>query len=123
MNRKQFLLAGACAIAGSQLRHGMAAPPLEWPADLRDVVQRRKRRIVVQYDAHDAMEGYWKLHPDSNAPFEHFRDAIFSYVDAPGSQIDPIWWDIAGSPREPAYPSGGLPPVALPLLQRWLHDR
>jgi hypothetical protein len=84
------------------------------------MVRRRKKRIVVQYDANDAMWGYWKRHRNGDASFDRFRDALFSYADEPGSQIDAIWWDIGGSPLACAYPSEVELPVAHPLLQQWL---
>lgn len=98
------------------------ASPIALPDGHRDVLRRRKRRIVVQYDANDTLMSYWKLHPDGTAAFDRFRDAIFSYVDAPGSQIDAIWWDIAGSPLGSAYPSKVLPPIDHPLVRQWLEQ-
>ena len=93
---------------------------MELPADHREVVRRRRRRIVVQYDANDVMWRYWKLHRDGDTSFERFRDAVFSFVDEPGSQIDAIWWDIGGSPLGCSYPSKMEPPVEHPLLKQWL---
>lgn len=85
-------------------------------------MQRRNRRIVVQYDANDPMWSYWKLHRNANAKFERFRDVVFSQMDAPGSQIDGIWWDIGGSPLGCSYPSKIEPPVDHPLLKQWLSE-
>jgi hypothetical protein len=93
---------------------------MDLPAGHRDAVRRRKRRIVVQYDANDPMWSYWKLHRNGDASFDRFRDAVFSYVEEPGSQIDAIWWDIGGSPLGCSYPSKVEPPVDHPLLQQWL---
>lgn len=98
------------------------ARPVELPADHRDTVQRRRRRIVVQYDANDVMCSYWKLHRNDDTSFDRFRDAVFSYADEPGSQIDAIWWDIGGSPLGSSYPSKVQPPVVHPLLQQWLRE-
>lgn len=96
--------------------------PLELPGEHRDAVRRRKRRIVVQYDANDPMWSYWKLHRNGDVSFDRFRDAIFSYADEPGSQIDAIWWDIGGSPLGCSYPSKIEPPVDHPLLKQWLGE-
>ena len=96
--------------------------PLQLPADHRDTMQRRRKRIVVQYDAVDVVWNYWKLHRNGDAPFDRFRDAVFSYVDEPGSQIDAIWWDIGGSPLGCSYPSEIEPPVDHPLLKQWLSN-
>jgi hypothetical protein len=124
MNRRTFLQASAGAFLSATQLQALAAStqPVELPAEHRDAVQRRRRRIVVQYDANDVMWSYWKLHRDGDATFERFRDAVFSFVDEPGSQIDAIWWDIGGSPLACAYPSKVEPPVEHPLLQRWLRD-
>lgn len=96
--------------------------PLELPDDHRDVMQRRRCRVVVQYDANDPMWSYWKLHRHGDVSFNRFRDAVFSYADEPGSQIDAIWWDIGGSPLGCSYPSKIEPPVDHPLLKQWLNE-
>lgn len=85
-------------------------------------MRRRKRRIVVQYDANDTMWGYWKHHRNGDVSFDRFRDAVFSYENEPGSQIDAIWWDIGGSPLGCSYPSKIEPPVDHPLLKQWLSE-
>jgi hypothetical protein len=122
MDRRTFLhkRAGALLIAPLLQATAAGTQPLELPTDHRDAVRRRKRRIVVQYDANDTMWSYWKLHRNGDASFDRFRDAVFSYPDESGSQIDAIWWDIAGSPFTSAYPSRVEPPVVHPLQQRWL---
>ena len=102
---------------GTTLLHAV-----ELPADHREVMRRRKRRIVVQYDANDPMWSYWKLHRNADAKFERFRDVVFSQMSAPGSQIDAIWWDIGGSPLGCSYPSKIEPPVDHPLLKQWLGE-
>ncbi|MDD4869036.1 MAG: family 10 glycosylhydrolase [Kiritimatiellae bacterium] len=65
------------------------------------------------------MLNYAKLHPEGNAPFDRFRDAAFSYVDEPGSQIDAIWWDIGGNAPGSVYPSKVAPTPAPLLVQQW----
>ncbi len=124
MNRRTFLHTSAAALLSTPLLQAAAAntQPLELPTDHRDVMRRRRKRIVVQYDSLDALWSYWKLHRNGDAPFDRYRDAVFSYVDEPGSQIDAIWWDIAGSPLESTYPSKIEPPVDHPLLQQWLRE-
>jgi hypothetical protein len=117
MNRRQFLQTSAGAVLTTTLLQAV-----ELPADHRDAMQRRKRRIVVQYDANDPMWSYWKLHRNAAAKFERFRDVVFSQMDAPGSQIDAIWWDIGGSPLGCSYPSKIEPPVDHPLLKQWLSE-
>jgi hypothetical protein len=95
---------------------------VELPANHREAMRRRKRRIVVQYDANDPMWSYWKLHRSADAKFERFRDLVFSQMDVAGSQIDAIWWDIGGSPLGCSYPSKIEPPVDHPLLKLWLSE-
>ncbi len=56
----------------------------------------RRRRIVVQYDAHERV----------GVDLKQWLDYRFSYVDEPGSQIDALWWDICGAGSCTAtYPS------------------
>jgi hypothetical protein len=90
INRRRFIRSSAAAaIAMVGTPHIFAAKlPLQLPADHLATVLERKRRIVVQYDAHDVMLSYWKLHRNGDAKFDRFRDAVFSHVDEPGSQID-----------------------------------
>lgn len=96
--------------------------PVDLPTAHRDAVRRRKRRIVIQHDVHWVMLNYGKLHPDGGAAFAPFRDAVFSYVDEPGSQIDAIWWDIGGCATGAAYPSKLVTREAAPLVQQWLRE-
>lgn len=94
--------------------------PVELPAEHRELLSRRRKRIVIQHDVHWVMLNYGKLHPDGQAPFAPFRDAVFSYVDEPGSQIDAIWWDIGGNATGAVFPSAAAPAVAVPaLVSRW----
>ena len=124
MNRRTFLKTGAGALLSAPLIQAVAAnaQPVKLPADHRDAVRRRHRLIVVQYDANDPMWSYWKLHRNGDASFDRFRNAVFSYMDEPGSQIDAIWWDIGGSPLGCSYPSKVEPPVDHPLVQQWLRN-
>lgn len=85
MNRRIFLQTSAGAVLGTTLLQAA-----ELPADHRAAMQRRKRRIVVQYDAVDPMWSYWKLHRNAEANFERYRAAIFSQMDTPGNQIHGI---------------------------------
>lgn len=124
LNRRTFLHTSAGALLSASQLHSAAAntQPLDLPADHRETMQRRRRRIVVQYDANDTMWSYWKLNRNGDTAFTRFRDAVFSFADEPGSQIDAIWWDIGGSPLGCSYPSKIEPPVDHPLLKQWLHD-
>jgi hypothetical protein len=106
------------ALLGSRAGASGAAP-IELPAELRRAVTNRRRRIVVQHDAHDVLTRYAKRH-GNQAPFEPFRDAVFAYSDDPLTQIDALWWDVAGDTVGAVYPSQVEPPVELPLLQYWL---
>jgi hypothetical protein len=99
-----------------------AESPVELPADHRDAMRRRKRRIVIQHDVHWVMLNYGKMHPDGGAAFAPFRDAVFSYVDEPGSQIDAIWWDIGGNATGAIHPSKVAPATASALVQQWLRE-
>jgi len=94
--------------------------PLALPAAHRRMVQTRQRHIVLQYDADDVLWKYWNLHREREVSFDRFRDALFSYADEQGSQIDAIWWDIGGSPFGSPYPSKILPPHFHPLVRQWL---
>ena len=85
-------------------------------------MRRRKRRIVIQHDVHWVMLNYAKMHPDGGAAFAPFCNAVFSYVDEPGSQIDAIWWDIGGNASGSVYPSKVAPTTAPALVLQWLRD-
>lgn len=119
MNRRAFLHAGAVLGAGLLPAAAADTLPVELPEDHRRLVQRRKRRIVVQQDVHWVMWNYAKLHPGETPPFAPFCDAVFSYVDEPGSQIDAIWWDIGGNATGSVYPSKADPHAVHPLVKRW----
>lgn len=110
MNRRTFL-GSSSAFAFHSLASGSRP----------EALNQRKQRIILQYDAMDPVRGHGKMHPDG-APFQPFRDALFSYADEPSSQITGIWWDVGGGPAAPNYPSHILPPVGHPLLKRWLDE-
>ena len=124
VNRRHFIKSSAAAAIAVASTPGAFAgtPPVALPADHLATVHGRRRRIVVQYDANDVMWSYWKLHRTDGAKFGRFRDAVFAYVDEPGSQIDAIWWDIGGSPIGCSYPSKIESPVDHPLLKQWLGE-
>ncbi len=124
INRRTFLHTSAGALLGVSALQAEAASarPVVLSAAHRDAVQRRRRRIVVQYDANDPMWSYWKLHRNGEAKFGPFCDAVFSHMDEPGTQIDAIWWDIGGSALGCSYPSKIEPPVDHPLLKQWLSE-
>jgi hypothetical protein len=124
LNRRTFLQTSAGALLSAGLFQSAAAntQPVELPAAHRAAMQQRRRRIVVQYDANDTMWSYWKQNRNGDTSFTPFRDAVFSYADEPGTQIDAIWWDIGGSPLGCSYPSKIELPVDHPLLKLWLRD-
>jgi len=68
----------------------------------------RRRRIVVQYDAHGQL----------GADFEQWLDFRFNYIDDPDSQIDSVWWDV-GAGSWAVYPSEVLPRFEHPGLRLW----
>ena len=124
MKRRHFLCSSASGGLFSSALPVLAddSPPVSLSSAHRDAVRLRKRRIVRQHDVYHVMRSYAKMHPNGKAPFGPFRDAVFSYIDEPGSQIDAVWWDIGGNTVGPVYPSRVLPQVVHPLLQSWLRD-
>lgn len=122
--RRQFLGYSASALLGAASSPGSdAEPALELPAEHRALLSRRRSRIVIQHDVHWVMLRYGKLHPDGRAPFAPFRDAVFSYVDEPGSQIDAIWWDIGGNATGAVFPSRAAPAVSeSALVSQWRRE-
>ncbi|MBN8422653.1 MAG: family 10 glycosylhydrolase [Verrucomicrobia bacterium] len=124
LNRRAFLHTSTSALLSTGLLQSAPAntQTVELPAAHRELMQQRRRRIVVQYDANDTMWSYWKHNRNGDTSFPRFHDAVFSYADEPGSQIDAIWWDIGGSPLGCSYPSKIEPPVDHPLLKQWLRD-
>lgn len=124
MNRRQLLKLSAVALASSAAPHEAfpAETPVELPSEHRDAMRRRKRRIVLQHDVYWVMLNYAKMHPSGGAAFEPFCDAVFSYVDEPGSQIDAIWWDIGGNATGAVYPSKAVPVAPPPMVLQWRRD-
>jgi len=124
LTRRACLASSGAAMLGAMLggkAHAVNTMPVELPLDLQRAVKSRRRRIVVQDDAHDVLVRYAKRH-GNKAPFAPFRDAVFAYPDDPQTQIDGLWWDVAGNSAGAVYPSQVEPPVDVPLLQYWLSE-
>ncbi|MDZ4288263.1 MAG: hypothetical protein U0984_09900, partial [Prosthecobacter sp.] len=87
VNRRNFLQAGAGAVLSTAWLQTMAAgtEAVDLPKEHCEMMQRRRRRIVVQYDANDTMWSFWKAHKNGDARFDRFRDAVFAFPDEPGS--------------------------------------
>ena len=120
MNRRQFLASTSGVLLSPAVDLlGGESGPVELPAVHVEAVRQRKRRIVVQHDVHWVMMNYAKLHPEAKVPFGPFSDAVFAYVDEPGSQIDAIWWDIAANASGAVYPSQAAPGDSHPLVMQW----
>jgi hypothetical protein len=106
-NRRTFLKSASATAAMLSSAHASAAAvdqrPIELSQEHRRAVDRR-RRIVVQYDAHNAL----------GRDFEAWIQYRFAYADEPGSQIDALWWDIdtLGPGAYPAVPGN-------PQLEPW----
>lgn len=98
MRRDQFLL-------------GLAAAPRIRLSDTHHAAVARRRRIQLQYDAAD------HRHVDL-APREWLA-YLFGHADAPGSQIDAIFWDVALGDTYAVYPSKLLPPSHDIRLTAW----
>ncbi|MBN1346327.1 MAG: family 10 glycosylhydrolase [Phycisphaerae bacterium] len=94
-------------LAGRSTTSNGAQPAMALSRQHCDAVNRR-RRIVVQYDAHDQL----------GADFDQWIAYRFDYVDEPGSQIDSLWWDI-GALGYAVYPSKVLEPLTHPGLDKW----
>jgi len=117
--RREFLkTTTAAALAAATPLLGAANQRMELPSDHCEAVRRRRRRIVVQQDVYDVLLAYARQQTGGAAPFGRFCDAVFAYVDAPGSQIDAIWWDISGNAVGAAFPSALSPRTAAPLVQQ-----
>ncbi|MBN2311447.1 MAG: family 10 glycosylhydrolase [Candidatus Hydrogenedentes bacterium] len=88
-----------------------ASPPDTGPVKLSPEhlgALNRRRRIVVQFDAHSEL----------GADFDRWLDYRFDYADEPGSQIDSLWWDI-GALGYAVYPSEVLEPFEHEGLMAW----
>ena len=67
----------------------------------------RQRRLLLQEDANMPMEAF-------GLPIDQWLDFRFRHCDAPGCQIDGIWWDIGLAEDTYAiHPSEILPPLRL----------
>ena len=119
LSRRQFIrtgaFAGAASIGGASLGNSQ-------PLSHREALRKRKCRIVVQHDAYDVLQACLRKFGAEQASFDTFREAVFSHMNDPSSQIDSIWWDINGASPGSAYPSDILPPVDNPLLKAWLKE-
>ncbi|OGV69385.1 MAG: hypothetical protein A2283_22265 [Lentisphaerae bacterium RIFOXYA12_FULL_48_11] len=124
VSRRNFIAGTACAALASTLTGKAAgtAGAVVLPDDHREFMRRRKRRIVMQHDVCWVMWNYAKMHPDGNAPFNRFRDAVFSYADESGTQINSIWWDIGGNSVGSVYPSNVFPPPEHWLVKQWFKE-
>ena len=73
----------------------------------------RQRRLLLQEDANMPMEAF-------GLPIDQWLDFRFRHCDAPGCQIDGIWWDIGLAEDTYAiHPSEILPPLRLAGLDVW----
>lgn len=85
-NRRDFLKKSAAGIALGGLAgrlHAAETPAIVLSDEHRKALDRR-RRIAVQYDAYNAVGKDW----------DRWLAYRFRWIDAPGVQIDSIWWDI-----------------------------
>ena len=111
LHRRSFLKASAGALAASM--GGTAAavagePTIELPADHREALNRRRCRIVVQYDCQTEFA----------LDFDSWIAYRFAYADEPGTQIDALWWDM-GRLGNVFYPSKLLNQLKNPALEKW----
>ncbi len=90
---------------------GLAAAPRIRLSDAHRSAAARKRRICVQFDAAD--HRHVKLAP------REWLAYLFGHVDAPGSQIDTILWDVALGDTYAVYPSKLLPSSHDVQLTEW----
>lgn len=70
----------------------------------------RRRRMVVQFDAHDQTLG---------ADIDKWIAYRFNYMDMPGSQIDSVWWDIGFGGSMAVWPSKVRPRARHAGLEKW----
>ncbi|MFK5923722.1 MAG: hypothetical protein QM496_16205 [Verrucomicrobiota bacterium] len=117
--RRDFLQSSVGAAAATLTSTSIASSQV---AGHRAALSQRKCRIVVQHDAYDILQACLRKFGAEQASFDTFKQAVFSHLDDPASQIDAIWWDINGASPGSAYPSDILPPVDNPLLKTWLAD-
>ena len=109
--RRLFLQAVSAGLGGSLVTMTNATraaePVIELTTEHQKAVNRR-RRMVVQYDAHTAY----------GIDFETWIDYRFAYIDEPGSQIDSVFWD-NGRLGQVLYPSEFLDLQVDADLQKW----
>ena len=85
------------------------------PAHLAAIA--RRRRLIVNFDVTFAINVQHRRNPDRPDLVEH----LFEFADAPGSQIDSIWWNW-GEGNQAPYPSQHLPLYDHPLYQKWADE-
>ena len=73
----------------------------------------RRRRLIVNFDVTFAINVQHRRNPDRPDLVEH----LFEFADAPGSQIDSMWWNW-GEGNQAPYPSQHLPLYDHPLYQQ-----
>jgi hypothetical protein len=111
IHRRSFLKASAGALAASMGGTTAAVagePTIELPADHRQALQRRRCRIVVQYDCQT----------EFGLDFDSWLTYRFAYADEPGTQIDALWWDM-GRLGNVFYPSRVLNQLKNAGLEKW----
>ena len=114
IRRRDFLATASTAVMVSSASKSSANSddaPIQLTAEHQAAVNRR-RRIVVQFDAHSNPGGILGIDIDQ------WVDYRFDYIDEPGTQIDSIWWDVT-SMGYAIYPSKVLEPASHPGLQKW----
>ena len=77
----------------------------------------RRRRLIVNFDVTFAINVQHRRNPDRPDLVEH----LFEFADAPGSQIDSIWWNW-GEGNQAPYLSEHLPLYDHPLYQKWADE-
>ena len=89
--------------------------PILSPAHLAAIA--RHRRLIVNFDVTFAINVQHRRNPNRPDLVEH----LFEFADAPGSQIDSIWWNW-GEGNQAPYPSEHLPLYDHPLYQKWADE-
>jgi glycosyl hydrolase family 10 len=111
MNRRTFLgaaLAGTGTLASLRAQAGQASAPGITLSPAHAAAVNRKRRIVVQLDAHTHM----------GMDIDQWLAYRFNFADEPGTQIDSLWWDI-GALGYAVYPSKVLEQFKHEGLVKW----
>lgn len=104
-SRRAFLKQAVAgfAVGGIACRLRAGEPPAVALSDEHHRALDRRRRITVQYDAYNALGKDW----------DRWLAYRFSWLDAPGVQIDSIWWDV-----QPLV-KGYYPTLPGSLIDRW----